>query len=71
MRMANKKKIREVENTGVVDVLREQVALLKLQLETANREKESVLRIPENQTLMLPTPKKERFSWLRYLRLRK
>lgn len=63
--------MREVENTEVVEVLREQVALLKSQLETANREKESVLRILENQTLMLPKPKKDRFSWLRYFRLRK
>ena len=68
---AEQEKMRENENAEVIDVLREQVELLKSQLETANREKESVLRILENQTLMLPAPKKERFSWLRYLRFRK
>ena len=61
----------EVENAEVTKVLREQVELLKSQLETANREKESVLRILENQTLMLPKPKKDRFSWLRYFPFRK
>ena len=62
------------DNTAVVDVLREQVALLTSQLETANHEKAQVLKILENQTLMLPKPaepEKKKRSWFGYFRLRR
>ena len=67
--------MRAVENprpsAEIVEVLREQVAMLKSQLETANHEKQQVLRILENQTLMLPAPEKKRYGWRGYFRLRK
>ena len=63
--------MREVEKPEIVEVLREQVEMLKSQLETANNEKQQVLRILENQTLMLPDPKKKRLGWLGYFRIRK
>lgn len=74
----NQEKLKENENPdadAVESVLREQVALLTSQLETANREKAQVLKILENQTLMLPSPQKERpkrkWGWLGYFRLRR
>ncbi|RKU31021.1 hypothetical protein C6499_05165 [Candidatus Poribacteria bacterium] len=60
----------EPDNTAVIEVLREQIEMLKSQLENANREKAQVLGIFEKQTLMLSPPKKKR-SWLGYFRLRK
>ena len=63
--------MREVEKPEIVEVLREQVEILKSQLETANNEKHQVLRILENQTLMLPAPKKKQLGWWAYFRFRK
>ena len=63
--------MRKVENPEIVEVLREQIAMLKSQLETANNEKQQVLRILENQTLMLPAPEKKRHGWWGYFRFRK
>lgn len=63
----------ELPEIPVVEVLREHIALLKSQLETANREKGQFLKILENQTLMLQSENPEslnieNLSWNQILR---
>ena len=69
------KEIANPNSEPIVAVLREQVALLTSQLETANREKAQVLKILENQTLMLPKPEPEtprrKRRWFGFFRVRK